>query len=142
MNEYEITYIINTKAGEEGRDSLNAEVEKKIADMEGKIEHASAALREQLAFPIQDQPAGFIRVMNIALDPAAISKLDLFFKKNKHILRYMILSTPRREELPGDLLQKLHEESGKSRSAKKEDKEVSMQDVEKGIEDALSEDVA
>lgn len=145
MNEYEITYIISTKAGEEGRDAVNAEVEKKIADMEGKVEHASAALREQLAYPVHGNTAGFVRVVNITLDPSEAAKLNTFFKKHKDVLRYTILSTPRREALPGDLLQKLSDETNKARDAKRaeaaEEKEVTMQDVEKGIEEALSEDI-
>lgn len=140
MSEYEITYIVSGKAGDEGRDRMNADFEKQLTDLEGKLEHGSAALRRQLAFPIKAEVTGFVRTVQITLDPSKLTELQQFLKKNEYVLRFTILNTPRREELPADLMKALEEESPK-RVPKKPAKEVTMEDVEKGIEDALTEEV-
>ena len=146
MNEYEITYIISGKAADEARDTLNSDVEKRIADLEGKINHASAALRRQLAYELNKEKTGFVRVLSVTLDPSKIADIHTLLKKNTNILRFAILNTPYREELPSDALTNLEEEASKAKAAKEAPKEpakeVTMEDVEKGIEDALTEDVA
>jgi ribosomal protein S6 len=143
MNEYEITYIISGKAADEARDQLNAEVDKRIADMEGKINHASATLRRQLAYDIKKEKTGFVRVLSVALAPANIAAVHAFLKKNESVLRFSILNTPYREELPANVLASLEDAIVKPKTATdKPAKEVTMEDVEKGIEEALTEDVA
>lgn len=146
MNEYEITYIISGKAADETREALNTDVEKRIADLEGKITHASAALRQQLAYELNKEKTGFVRVLSIALEPSKIADIHALLKKNTNILRFAILNTPYREELPSNALSNLEDEAAKAKaekeSPKAEAKEVTMEDVEKGIEDALTEDVA
>lgn len=142
MNNYEITYIISSKAPEEARDQLNADLEKHVSEMEGKIEHASAALRRQLAYPIQDEQAGFLRTLHVQLPPAEIKALRDWLKKHEHVLRTYVLQTSYREELGADVLKNLEEEAKKPvKKDEEEEKEVTMEDVEKGIEDALSEEV-
>lgn len=142
MNEYEITYIVSGKTADEARDQLNTEVEKRIADLEGKITHASAALRRQLAYALNKEKTGFVRMINVTLDPGKISDMQTFLRKNDSILRFTILNTPYREELPSNVLTDLEEDAAKPKVTTKEAKEVTMEDVEKGIEDALTEDVA
>ena len=109
MNSYEITYVISPKATEEAREQLNAELEKHVAEMEGKIEHASAALRRQLAYPILDEQAGFLRTLQIELNPAKVEDFRTWLKKQDHILRTTILNTPYREELAADTAKQLEE---------------------------------
>lgn len=143
MNTYEITYIVTSKANEEARDQLNSELEKHIGEMEGKVEYASAALRRQLAYPILDETAGFLRTINIHLDPASIHELQDWLKRNESVIRFTILNSPRREELGVDVIKQLEEQD--KRAVKKTDdepqKDVTMEDVERGIEEALTEEV-
>lgn len=140
MNEYEITYIVSTKTGDEGRDKVNADFEKHLGKLEGKMEHSTAALRRQLAYPIKDERTAFIRTVQITLDPGKLAELHRFLTKNEYVLRFTVLNTPRREELPAELLKGLGEEAPK-RTPKKLAKEVTMEDIEKGIEDALTEEI-
>lgn len=142
MSEYEITYIIDGKASDEARDQLAADFERQVADIEGKIAHASAALRRQLAYPIKRERTGFLRVVNLTLDPSRLMSLQQFLSKHEHVLRFTVLNTPYREELPADVMRSVTEAAAKPRaSAKKPAKKVTMEDVEKGIEEALTEDV-
>lgn len=140
MSEYEITYIVSAKAGDEGRDTLNTDFEKQLSTLEGKMEHSTAALRQQLAYPIKDERTAFVRTVQITLDPGKLAELHRFLTKNEYVLRFTVLNTPRREELPTDLLKELGEDAPK-RAPRKPAKKVTMEDVEKGIEDALTEEI-
>ena len=146
MNQYEITYLVNPKTQEDAREKLNQGVDAKIADLEGKLVHSSPTLRKNLGNAIQDERAAFLRTIQLELDPAKIDKIKDMLKREKSVLRFTILNTPKRQDAGTELLEKAQQKPGREKIAKQEvekkpAKKVTMKDVEKGIEKALSEEV-
>lgn len=152
QNPYEITYLIDPKLSEEERGAFNASVDELVSGFSGNVLPGGPVLRKRLAYKIKKQEAAFLRVLNIELDPAKIADLQDFLKRAEGVMRFTILATPQRTRMSQELLDKHGRRSGKD--AKKqmhkgeekaktpeEKKEVTMQDVEKGIEEALTEEV-
>lgn len=142
MNQYEITYLIDPQVNEEAREELNVAIDSKISELKGKVDNSKPTLRRKLAYPIDKKQSVFMRNMHIELDPAALADLREHLKKTNSILRVTILNTPLREGLsPETLKQRDEEAKQRKEAARKEQREVTMEDVEKGIEDALTEEV-
>lgn len=151
QNQYEITYLIDPRTTEEARAAIVTAVDERIGALEGSVVHASEALRKKLAYAIDHQDSAFMRIMNVEIAAANIHELQDFMKRTNEILRTTILATPVRTRMSQEILDKYGKKKGKKGAgkfdkhaeAKKSDsaKEVSMKDVEKGIEDALTEEV-
>lgn len=144
MNEYEITYLINPNVTEEARDELNAAVDKKIAELKGSITHSAPTLRRKLAYPIGKTNSAFLRAIHVQLDPEHIAEVQSMLKKSNGILRVTILSTPFRKDLDAEFIERVQTKNPRKKGMKtatKPQKEVTMEDVEKGIEEALTEEV-
>lgn len=152
QNPYEITYLIDPKLSEEDRGGLNASVDEIIVGFSGTVLPGAPALRKRLAYKIQKQDSAFMRVISLELDPAKIADVQDFLKRAEGVMRFTILATPARTRMSQELLEKHGRRAGKD--AKKQthkteernkapqiQKEVTMQDVEKGIEEALTEEV-
>lgn len=148
MNEYEITYVSNGTVAEEARVQLDNEVEEKIRALEGVIQHASAHTPRRLFYPVKKQRTAGLRNLHIELAPDKLSDLQTFLKKHASILRATILRTPRRAEVPPTIVEQLR--GSRSRTGTPVTKKpvrstpakpVTEEDVEKGIEKALSEEV-
>jgi ribosomal protein S6 len=145
ISEYELTYTITPQADEEAREELNAAVDKKIAELKGSVAAASPTLRRRLAYLVQNTNSAFLRTEQVKLDPEHIQELHTFLRKQPHVLRISILKTPLRKELGSEVAEKARQKSPKS-DKKKADKpaagkKVTMEEVEKGIEEALTEEV-
>lgn len=143
MNEYEITYLINPNVTEEARDELNAAVDKKIGELKGLITQSAPTLRRKLAYPVGKTNSAFLRALHIQLDPAHIHDVQSMLKKANGVLRVTILNTPYRKDLDAEFIEKVQIKSPnkKMKKVSQPQKEVTMEDVEKGIEEALTEEV-
>lgn len=151
QNQYEITYLIDPKLSEEDRGAVETSIEDLITKLEGSLLGSTPTLRKKLAYEILNNNSAFLRVMNLELDPAKIADLQDFMKREPKVLRFTILSTPERKRISQEILEKYSKRAGKDKGGKPESKkaaepaapakEVTMQDVEKGIEEALTEEV-
>ena len=144
MNQYEITYLINPNVTEEARDELNAAVDKKIAEFKGSITHSAPTLRRKLAYSIGKTNSAFLRAIHVELDPAHISDIQSMLKKNNGVIRVTILNTPFRKDLDAEFIERVQTKNPRKKNVKtaaEPQKEVTMEDVEKGIEEALTEEV-
>lgn len=144
MNQYEITYLINPKTGEEDREKLNGGFDAKVSEFEGRVVHTSPTLRRNIGYAIQKTRSAFLRSVNIELDPAKIADIQDLLKRDKDVLRFTILNTPQRAEISQEILAKAQQKPGqkpKKQETPKPVKKVTMEDVEKGIEEALTEEV-
>lgn len=148
-SQYEITYLIDSKLSEEARGSFHASVDEQVTAAEGAIISSTPALRKTLAYHIKHQGAAFMRTMQIEVNPAKIADVQSFLKKAEGVLRLTILATAPRVRMSQELIEKHGKRKGKMGSrpekqqpkVEKPAKEVTMQDVEKGIEEALTEEV-
>jgi ribosomal protein S6 len=147
MNEYELTYLIDPQANEEARGELNNAVDAKVNELAGAADYASPALRRKLAYPIKNNHSAFLRSIHFKLDSDKIKDFQAFLDKAEGVLRFTLLKTPRRQEISPELLDKVRQpasakaSAGKPAGPRKEQKKVTMKEVEKGIEEALSEEV-
>jgi len=141
MNEYEITYLTDPQLNEDARGELDAAVDAKLNELAGNVIHASASLRRRLAYPINKTNSAFLRHLQIKLDPAKIAELNLFIKKYKGVIRLTTLATPQRHDVSADIIERSRKAPVAKGKPKKAAKEVTMADVEKGIEEALTEEV-
>lgn len=140
MNEYEITYLSETHLGEEDRKKMDDTIDKQIIDLGGAIMHTTPSLRVKLAYPIDKKPAAFTRTLHVELEPDKLDTLQIFFKKHKDIVRTMVVATPYRPGVKQDDSKQGEKESSAKKDTKPA-KKVTMEDVEKGIETALEEEV-
>lgn len=152
MKNYEITYIANGNLAEDERGQVDAAIDSKITELAGTVEHASAALRRRLAYEIDKKTSGFLRSLQIQLDPEHIKTIETMLRKDNNIIRFTILATSRREEVASELIEKYVPKKGDKKKAGKPTIKprakavepaapVTMEDVEKGIEEALTEEV-
>ncbi len=155
LGQYEITYLITPTLTEEQRGVLCASFDEQITAHEGIIVSSTPVLRKTLAYPIANQSAAFIRALQIEIDPAKIAALQTFLKKSEPVMRLTILATPPRTRMSQELIEKHGKRKGKNAVGRpekqlkenlptgrgKQTKEVTMQDVEKGIEEALTTEV-
>lgn len=156
MNDYEITYISSPQLAEDARGQLDAAIDNKITEEGGISEFASPSLRRRLAYPINKNANGFLRTLQIQLDPAKLAAIHEYLKKELNIIRFAILKTTRRADVPAEIIEKhVPKKTPQNKKGEKNNrhgavtrkpkstpaKSVTMEDVEKGIEEALTEEV-
>ncbi len=141
MHDYEITYLTDPQLNEEARTELNSAIDGKINELAGSIMHASASLRRRLAYPIKKTNSAFLRHLQIQLDPSKTQELHTFLKKAQGLIRFTILQTAQRQEVGLEVLERSKKAAPAQASTAKPDKKVTMADVEKGIEEALTEEI-
>ena len=157
QNQYELTYLIDPSTSEDARNSLNSAIDEQVTALSGIVTHDSPALRKKLAYKVAHQDSAFMRVMNIEMPAEKVLGFTNSLKKSQGILRTTLIATPMRDRITPEVLEKHGKKKGKGGFAKhdkKKDngqtrpstgsgqaKEVTMQAVEKGIEEALTEEV-
>lgn len=146
MSEYEITYVSDGTVAEDARVQLDAEVDEKIRTLDGAISHVSAHIPRRLFYPVKKQRTAGLRALQVELDPAKVDELKTFLRKQSGVLRYTILNTPRRSEVSAVILDQLRNTRGRvsaapAKAAPALKTPVTMEEVEKGIEKALEEQV-
>jgi ribosomal protein S6 len=139
-NEYEITYLSDPQLNDEARAELDASVDAEIGQIKGAILHSAAPMRRRLMYPIQKKMAAFSRTVQVTVQPEDIQGLRTALRKKSGIVRLMVLSTTQRAGVAADIFTQVNLDEKKT-TEKKPAKPVTMQEVEKGIEDALQEEV-
>lgn len=142
-NTYEITYLIDPGIDESGRDKLDAAIDKLITDKKGAILQTSPTLRRKLAYPVDDKHSVFLRTLHFEVDPTHTPELETTIRKTEGVLRFTLLRSPVRQDLAKDPLKEAREQKQQKKESRqrKAQKQVSMEDVEAGIEKALTEEV-
>lgn len=144
MQEYEITYLSDPSLDDEARGKLDASFDQAVSDASGTISHNTESIRRRLRYPIAEQRLGFVRVVQTTLDPGVIEELRATLRKLKGVMRVQLLQTALREQVAPDVLDqatKKQQVEPKKVATEKPAKEVSMEEVEEKIEQALDEEV-
>ncbi len=155
MNQYEITYFSDPQLTEEARHELDGSIEAKVTQLNGAIEKNTPNTRRRIMYPIKKRVSGFLRSINIQIDPANIAEVKEFLKREAGVLRHVLIQTKPRAEVPGEVVDRHAPNRQKKAGANKKPmmtktvapketvpaKPVTMEDVEKGIEEALTEEV-
>jgi len=142
MNEYEITYLSTTSQSEEDREKLGVSVDEVVTAQKGTIAHDAGSYHKKLAYPINKEWAGFVRTLQIELDPDQIDAVRDALKKVKGVMRFTILNTPKRKEVSPTIFEAASKQEEKpAEETSKPTKEVTMEEVEEKIDEALDEEV-
>lgn len=141
MSEYEITYITNPGLTEDARGELDAAIDSIVEKLDGKATHTSENTRRRLAYPIQKQPVGFVRMIQISLDPEKIEELRQAIRKTNGVLRVSVLNTPRRQEVSAAIFDSVTKQQTEPKKVDAKAEPVTMKEVEEKIEKALDEEV-
>lgn len=141
VQRYEITYLVDPQVEEDAQGELHAQVDSMIADVGGSFEELLSSSRKKMKYPINKKFSLFSRALQVTVDPEKVAGIRAFLKKTKGIERFMILNTPKRSRLRPDIFEEKKEPRTVEVSTKGAKKKVTMEEVEKGIEEALSEEV-
>jgi len=141
MPEYEITYLTDPTLSDDKRAELDASIDTLIGELKGTITNTLPPVRRRLSYLINKQSSAFSRTVHINIDPAHIEELRKVLRKKEGVMRLYVINTPLRASVTLEMMTKALERDSKGKTAKKEEKPVTMQDVEAGIEEALQEEV-
>jgi ribosomal protein S6 len=141
--EYEITYVADAQLTDDARAELDTAVDALISEKGGSVIHSTANIRRRLFYPIQKKSNAFARVANLELEPEHIEEVRRVVRRMPGVLRLTILRTPARTEITPDAFKRTGagQLELKGKKDEKPAKEVTMKDVEEGIESALQEEV-
>ena len=143
-SEYEITYLSDPNLSDDTRGEVDSSIDSQITQLGGAIAQSSPSIRRRLNFPIKDQTVGFLRALNIQIEPDQINAVKTFLNKKKEILRATVLATSPQAEVTPDMLFKTAAPKTKTSdepTTKKPTKAVTEEEVDKGIAEALQEEV-
>lgn len=148
MSDYEITYISDGELADEARAQVDAEVDAHLQELEGSISFTSSHLPRRLFYPVREKRAAGLRAIQADVPPEKVAELRSFLKKLPGMLRFTILRTAHRPEVPQAILDQLRDKRGKTSAPaakhttrKPPAKPLTDAIVEESIEKALSEEV-
>jgi ribosomal protein S6 len=140
MREYEITYISDPNLAEDARGQLDAAIDGAIEQLKGSISYNSPNSRRRLSYPIKKQGVGFVRTLQVMLDPVEIGSVREVITKINGALRVSILQTSKREEVTTSIFEAAAKRQVEPKIQKKAEP-VSAAEVDKKIAEALEEEV-
>ena len=146
MNEYEITYLANPNLDEEAKNKLDEAIDAEISSVKGEISYSSPtdspASRRRLHYPIGDKKTTWLRTMQVNLEQDTVEDLRTIITKTEGVNRVSIIQTPRRDDVSVAIFDTPETVKEATTAESKEPaKEVTDEDVNKGIEEALEEEV-
>lgn len=148
MSDYEITYVSDGELADEARAQLDAEVDSRLQDLGAAVSFTAPHLPRRLFYPVRKKRAAGLRAIQADLASEKIAELQTFLKKLPGVLRFAILRTAYRPEVPQTILDQLRDRRGREASAptkrparKTPAKPITDEVVAESIEKALSEEV-
>lgn len=143
MKEYEITYSVNPSLEEDKRAEIDAAVDAAVDERGGKISFNTESMRRKMMYPIQKQRVGFVRVVQAQVDPANIEEIRNTIRRLNGIMRVSILQTSQRGSVTPAIFEIPTKPSLEPKKATddKPAKEITDQEVEEKIEEALEETI-
>ncbi len=150
MKPYELTYIISSAQKSDDAENLKKEVEVFVQEKGGVIVKSEKTVPQSLAYPIKKQSSGFFVTLEFQGEEKEIKPLQEKLEKNQNILRhFLIIKKPakqmkeRRTRRPmmaeSRMKAKPETSSVYKEKFKKEESEVSLKDIDKKLDEILSE---
>lgn len=144
LREYEITYILDPALDENKRSEINAAIDTKVDEHKGVISTNSDSTRRKLAYSINKQRTGFLRVIQAQLEPATISPLRHDISRMSGVLRLTVIQSAPRADVTAsffDITAKPATPEPAKAAPKKAATKMTDEEVEEKIEEALDEEV-
>lgn len=90
--QYETVFILTPVLLQEQVDEAVAKYRKFLADNGAVIVHENNWGLRKLAYPIQKKNTGFYFLFEFQSDPALVSKLEVEYKRDERIMRFLTVS--------------------------------------------------
>ncbi|MFM1745261.1 MAG: hypothetical protein RLZZ630_1198 [Bacteroidota bacterium] len=90
--QYETVFILTPVLLQEQVDEAVAKYRKFLADNGAVIVHENNWGLRKLAYPIQKKNTGFYFLFEFQSDPALVAKLEVEYKRDERIMRFLTLS--------------------------------------------------
>jgi len=132
MKYYELTYLISPDSLEEEVKDFQEKINSLIQTEEGILEQGVKPAKKKLGYQIKKKSEAFLGIQDFRLNPEKLGALEKKLKKEKKLLRYMILA----KKLPR-VISKIPTKPVLPK-AKKEEK-VELKEIEKKLEEILGE---
>ena len=89
MNNYETVFILTPVLSDEQMKDAVGKFEKIITETGAEIVNKEMWGLRKLAYPIQHKSTGFYNLIEFKADPAAIATLELEYKRDERIMRFL-----------------------------------------------------
>lgn len=89
MNQYETVFILTPVLSEEQMKEAVKKYEDYLTSHGAEIVHRENWGMRKLAYPIQKKSTGFYNLLEFTNDGTAIAKLEVEFKRDERILRFL-----------------------------------------------------
>lgn len=91
MNQYELLFIISTKATEDEREAIIEKVKGLLSVDGGSVANVDKWGVKKLAYPIKFRNDGFYVLMNLETNPAAVASVSKQMNIMENIIRYLFV---------------------------------------------------
>ncbi len=92
MNNYETVFILNPVLSDDQMKDAVGKFESIITDAGAEIVNKELWGLKKLAYPIQHKSTGFYNLIEFKADPAAIASLEVEYKRDERIMRFLTVS--------------------------------------------------
>lgn len=92
MNNYETVFILNPVLSDEQMKDAVGNYEQLLKDQGAKIVNVEKWGLKKLAYPIQHKSTGFYNLIEFDADPKAIAALEIEYKRDERIMRFLTVS--------------------------------------------------
>lgn len=92
MNRYETVFILTPVLSEDQAKEAVKSFESYIKDNGGKITHNEFWGMKKMAYQIQKKSTGFYNLVEFEADGALINKLEIEYKRDERIMRFMTVA--------------------------------------------------
>ena len=89
MNHYETVFILNPVLSEDQIKEAVKKFETFLSDKKAKFINKENWGLKKLAYPIQNKKVDFIIYLNSSVDPSAIDSLEVEFRRDERVMRYL-----------------------------------------------------
>ena len=89
MNHYETVFILNPVLSEDQIKEAVNKFELFLNDKKAKFINKENWGLKKLAYPIQNKKSGFYHLFEFTVDPSAIDLLEIEFRRDRGIMRYL-----------------------------------------------------
>jgi small subunit ribosomal protein S6 len=93
MREYEFIFILKPKLKESEQKKKIAQIEKLVADLDGKVKKKEVWGKKDLAYPIAKYKQGIYVQFNFSLPEKNVKAWEEKIKLEEEILRYLLIKT-------------------------------------------------
>lgn len=148
MKIYELTYIISSQITSQEAEGMSKDIESFIQNKEGVILRVERISLQTLSFPIKKQSSGYFVVVELQIPEANIKGLEERIEKDHKILRHLIVVKKPAKALKARrgrspmFIGRNKDETVFSKvpvEKVKEEKAVSIEEIDKKLDEILSE---